>query len=388
MSAPLSVAWITYFPIEWLDDLPPELASLAKMHPATWQRVLLTELQKEANLRLHIIILRKQFSRTQTFERGNATFHCIRIPGGWRAPSFFWTDTRCVARVLKSVKPDLVHAWGTENAAGLVASRLGYPWILTMQGIMNWMIELGLANLYQRFAARLETTTLHRAEHVTAESNFAVDYLAKHYPGLKPKQIEHAPHSSFHEVSRQPRLDPRRIICIGTLSAAKGTDVLLQSLDSLCETHPFELILVGGASAEAIQQYQASVSPQLWSRIQFKNHLTSAQIAEELSSATLMVYPTRADNSPNAVKEAVVAGVPVVASGIGGIVDYVHPGKNGFLFPAGDINGCREAILAALQHESLGKGQVPPETLAQVRDYLSPATMSRKFLEAYRSAIS
>ena len=78
----------------------------------------------------------------------------------------------------------------------------------------------------------------------------------------------------------------------------------------------------------------------------------------------------------------------MVASAIGGIVDYVHPGKNGFLFPAGDINGCREAILAALQHESLGKGQVPPETLAQVRDYLSPATMSRKFLEAYRSAIS
>ncbi|MBI1842451.1 MAG: glycosyltransferase, partial [Verrucomicrobia bacterium] len=94
------------------------------------------------------------------------------------------------------------------------------------------------------------------------------------------------------------------------------------------------------------------------------------------------------DNSPNAVKEAVAAGVPVVASAIGGIVDYVIPGENGFLFPAGNVEGCRGAIRSALGHETLGKGHVPSDALGRLRDYLSPATMCRKFLEAYRIAAS
>ena len=41
---PLKVAWISYFPIEWLPDLPEPLRGLPRMHPASWQRVLLQEL--------------------------------------------------------------------------------------------------------------------------------------------------------------------------------------------------------------------------------------------------------------------------------------------------------------------------------------------------------
>ena len=92
------------------------------------------------------------------------------------------------------------------------------------------------------------------------------------------------------------------------------------------------------------------------------------------------------DSIQNAVKEAVAAGVPVVASAIGGIVDYVTPGENGYLFPTGDIPACRAAILSALRHPLLGKGIVPTAVLANVRDYLSPATMCRKFLHVYCEA--
>ena len=355
------------------------------MHPATWQRVLITELQKDPSLDLHVLVLRKQFPRSLSFTRGNTTFHCLKVPGGFRAPSLFWLDTWAVSRALKRIGPDLVHAWGTENGAALIAARLRrrYPALVTMQGIMGWMKELGVANSYQRFAARLEPGSLRRAKDVSAESSFAIQYLQERYPHLHLHHIEHAPAWGFHTIERRPELAPRRLISISTLGHAKGTDVLLQALEPLCSQHAFKLVLIGGAPPDVMETYRQRTSAALWSRIEFKNHLTSEQVAAELAQAALMIYPTRADNSPNAVKEAVVSGLPVVASAIGGIVDYVIDGENGFLFPSGDVDACRRAIEKAFAHPTLSRGMIEPAILARGRDLLSPSTMARKFRAAY-----
>ena len=388
MATPLKVAWFTYFPVEWLEELPEELRSLPRMHPATWQRVLLGELRNDPSIELHIVVLRKQFPRTLSFRQGNTTFHCLKVPGGLRAPSLFWLDTVMVWKALRAIRPDVVHAWGSENGAALIAARLRYPAVVTMQGLMGWMVELGVANSYQRFAARLERCSLRRLRHVTAESSFAIRYLRERHPGLDLRQIEHAPSWGFHNVRRTPPAPGARlrILAISTLGHAKGTDVLLGGLDRIRAECDFEVILVGGAAPELLQQYQQSVSPELWGRLRFLNHLTSEEVARELGAASFLVYPSRADNSPNAVKEAVAAGVPVVASRIGGIPDYVIPGENGFLFTAGDPAACAESIRSLLGHPRMSRGEVEPGTLARLRDYLSPATMGRKFLEAYRVA--
>ena len=103
-----------------------------------------------------------------------------------------------------------------------------------------------------------------------------------------------------------------------------------------------------------------------------------------MARATLFLFPTRVDNSPNSVKEAVVAGVPVVASAVGGILDYVLPGRNGLRFPAGDLNGFVQAVRAAAVHPLFSRGNVEPQTLLQMREYLSPLTMGQRFLAAYQ----
>jgi glycosyltransferase involved in cell wall biosynthesis len=112
--------------------------------------------------------------------------------------------------------------------------------------------------------------------------------------------------------------------------------------------------------------------------------LSPEQVAGELAVATLMVFPTRGDNSPNAVKEAVVAGLPVVASAVGGIPDYVFPDANGLLFPPGDRAGLLAAIHAACGHPRFGHGQVDDQALARVRADLSADRMGEAFFETYR----
>src|SRR5262249_22018589 len=97
--------------------------------------------------------------------------------------------------------------------------------------------------------------------------------------------------------------------------------------------------------------------------------------------------PTRADTSPNAVKEAAVAGVPVVATNVGGIPDYITPGENGLLCPPNVLAEFARNIHSACAHPLFSRGAVAPEALAKTRAYLSPERMAQNFLKAYQIAL-
>jgi glycosyltransferase involved in cell wall biosynthesis len=384
---PLTVAWISYFPVEWLPDAPEEVRCLPRIHPASWQRVLLGELEKNPAVKLHVIVLRKQFARNLTFARNGVTFHLIKTPGGWRAPTLFWLDTWLIRRKLAEIKPDVVHAWGAEQGAVLVAARLKYPFVATVQGLLTWYEQVAQVNRYQKFAAWLERRSFPRAPVVTTESMFAVDFLKRRWPRMNVRQVEHAPDWIFHRVERKPQTSPRRFLFVGRLSQIKGSDLLLGALDKLRNEFAFELVIVGQGDADFAAAMRRQTSAELWERVQFKRELIPAEVAEEMARATLMIFPTRADVSPNAVKEALVAGLPVVASQVGGIPDYLVHGKNGFLFPVGDLNGFIRAIKDACAHPLFSQGRVEPETLAKTRAYLSPERMARNFLNAYEAAL-
>ena len=346
--------------------------------------VLLAEMEKNPALRIHIIVLRKQLVQDFSFERNGVVFHLIKTPGGLRAASMFWLDTILIRRKLKSIRPDLIHAWGSERGAALVAARLPYPYVMTIQGLLTWYKELVPLQRYERFAAMIEGFSLKRAKVITTESTFAVAFLKKHYPHLQVNQAEHASNWLFHQLHRQPQTSPIRFLCVGTIDYRKGTDLLLRGLSRLMPKMDFELVIISGPNHSFIEPLKLELPPEFWSRVKFKMHLPPAEVAVELSKATMLLLPTRADTSPNAVKEAVVAGVPVVASRIGGIVDYVHPGKNGFLFTSNDLAEFIDTIQKAIEHPLFGKGLVDPATLRETRDYLSPTTMERRFLAAYR----
>jgi glycogen synthase len=191
------------------------------------------------------------------------------------------------------------------------------------------------------------------------------------------------PNRVFFEVQRRPQVRPVHFITVGTLGFRKGTDLLFRALDALVETLDFKLTVVTNPAEQFLAQARATVREALWRRIQFKHHLTPAEVAREMETPTMMLLPTRADTGPVAAKEAAVAGVPLVASAIGGVPDYVTPGKNGLTFAPGDLDGFSRAIREAIAHPELGQGRVDAPTLARVRRYLSPEAMAAGFYQAY-----
>jgi glycosyltransferase involved in cell wall biosynthesis len=71
---------------------------------------------------------------------------------------------------------------------------------------------------------------------------------------------------------------------------------------------------------------------------------TAEETAQYMSKAWCLVLPTRADTSPNVVKEARVIGLPVITTHNGGQASYVRDGEDGYFVECGDVDGLTEKI--------------------------------------------
>lgn len=384
----LKVAWISYFPVEWLDDVPAEVKRVRRQHPATWQQALLSEFEGHPEIQLHVLVVRSTLERDFSFERNGVVFHLIKTRPGWRASSLFWVDTLRIRKLLKRIQPHVVHAWGTEHGAALVALRLGYPHIVSIQGLLNWYKTLVPLNRYEKLAAWLERYTLSRVQLVTAESSDTVARVQKAYPNTRTLHIEHPPLKHFSTVERQPDLAPIRLLTVGAMGYRKGSDLYLSALGKLVEEFEFGCIALGRPDPAYLAQLRGNLPDKLWSRFEFKHAKTNAAVVSEYRNATIMVMPTRADTGPVAVKEAVAAGVPVVASAVGGVPDYIVPGKNGLICTPDDCDDLTSKIREACNHPLFGKGEVDPATLVEKREHLDSGRAATQFIEAYHQACS
>ncbi len=384
-----SVTWISHFPIEWWEGTPTEFRDIPKGHPAVWQRVLLGEFMREhPELEIHIVALRKTFPRSSTYRAQNVTFHLIKTVGGLRAPTLFWYDTYLIGRVLRKVRPQLVHCWGTEWGAPWIAYRLGYPFIVTMQGIITWYCRVSppknlYGKLYFGLSQLCERQMLRKAILVTTESKYGVNFLKSEFGLTNVWQAEHPPIKLFFQVERRPRVRPLKFVFVGRASHLKGTDLLLKALDQIVDIADFEIVLIGSREEPFFSELMGKISPKLKGRLVLRDVCTTAEVANELGESTMLLFPTRADTSPNAVKEAAVVGVPVVATRVGGIPDYIIDGKNGVLCEPESVEDFARGIKSALSNPMFSRGAVDPETYKWVRDYLSPERMGQRFWEAY-----
>jgi glycosyltransferase involved in cell wall biosynthesis len=67
-----------------------------------------------------------------------------------------------------------------------------------------------------------------------------------------------------------------------------------------------------------------------------------------MAKAWCLALPTRADTSPNVVKEARVIGLPVITTRNGGQASYVQDGEDGYFVECGDIKGLVEKLKTVL----------------------------------------
>lgn len=89
------------------------------------------------------------------------------------------------------------------------------------------------------------------------------------------------------------------------------------------------------------------------SAVRFTGRLDIAALPALYQSASVAVNPSRIDNAPNSLLEALASGVPIVSTNVGGIPYMVEDGRTALLVPAGDDAAMAEAICRVLDDPSL-----------------------------------
>lgn len=142
------------------------------------------------------------------------------------------------------------------------------------------------------------------------------------------------------------------MLYMGRLSALKGLPVLLEAAAGLCSRFP-ELRLVCAGEGDCGQVLRDAERLGIASHLDLPGWVAGEGKARLVRSATLLVLPSQAEGQPVAILEALAAGMPVVATPVGGIPDLVTDEVEGLLVPVGDAPRLRDALARLLSDEGL-----------------------------------
>jgi glycogen(starch) synthase len=141
-----------------------------------------------------------------------------------------------------------------------------------------------------------------------------------------------------------PHVPRPRLLFVGRLTAQKRPlDVVAAHALLPADVH---LVVVGDGPMRAQVQAAAAASPAR-ERVHLLGFVPHAQIPAHLQHADVFVLPSEYEELGTALVEAMAAGVPVVASAVGGIPDLVSDGVTGRLVERGDVPALATAVEAS-----------------------------------------
>jgi L-malate glycosyltransferase len=134
----------------------------------------------------------------------------------------------------------------------------------------------------------------------------------------------------------------RTVVTVANLRQEKGHETLIEAAGWLRARHPELRFLFVGAGPRRAALEKLVTARGLQETVVFTGHRDD--IAALLAEADLFALPSRSEAFPNAAIEAMAAGLPVVASAVGGLLDLIEPERTGVLVPPGDSAALADAI--------------------------------------------
>ena len=190
-------------------------------------------------------------------------------------------------------------------------------------------------------------------------------------PGYDPALFAAAAADPF------PGLPRPRVAYVGRLAPQKDVGTLLEAFARLAAGT--RLLLVGDGPDRAALQRRALA---FGSRVQFAGFVPHAAVPAVLQHVDLFVLPSLYEDLSSALIEAMAAGLPVVATRVGGTADLVHDGVNGLLVPPRDPAALAAAISRILT-DPAAAAQLSAAARRTAAAYTWP-DLARDVLDVYR----
>jgi glycosyltransferase involved in cell wall biosynthesis len=232
---------------------------------------------------------------------------------------------------------------GGVNCARCALARAGAPFLFPCAPMLMPLFFM---------RSRLLRCVLDQMALIIAPSRFLQERMVAW--GIAPERLLYLPHGI--DVSgarpRSPRaVGSRHFAYIGGLAFQKGVHVLIEAFNDLDRDATLEIYGDPTQFPQYCQQLSAMAhSPQ----ITFGGRLDRAGVWRVLSEIDALLVPSVwYENAPVVIQEALVAQVPVIASGLGALSEWVQDGVNGLLVPPGSAAAWRLALQRLVDEPNL-----------------------------------
>lgn len=178
--------------------------------------------------------------------------------------------------------------------------------------------------------------------------------------------------------------EPYRLLFVGAILQYKGVDVLIEALSHT--VFPVLLDLVGEGSF--MHEIQALVDKLgLRNRVAFHGKLSREDIGAFYRRATCLVLPSRTPESFGIVgAEAMSYGLPVIASDIGGALEWLLPGKTGLTFPINDARALARMIDIITNNAALARA-MGKAAIKRYQEHFRPEHHVERLLEVFTNIL-
>ncbi len=255
---------------------------------------------------------------------GRLTMHALHLDEEW----FCRAAWRRIAA--RSTAPDIVHAHALYQAGRLRHDSI--PVVINFPGAPH-----------ARYTADIQQ----------ADALVADGWAAVNLPAMLGRPVHAVPKGVNAGLFRPDGpdmraqlglVDRRVVLSVGRFVPIKNMALLVDALARMRQADPAVHLLLVGEGPEQRALEQQAVRLGVADAVTFAGYVPQDLMAPYYRAADVFALASEFDNSPNVVLEAMACGLPVVATDVGGVAEYVDVDRGGSLIPRGDAPAMANAL--------------------------------------------
>jgi glycosyltransferase involved in cell wall biosynthesis len=383
--------------ILWLAPYPHPLDVQA--HPVPWIGALADQLRRAPDLELTILHwTNKITTKTDDFKRDGIQYIYLQMPSVRADILTLYQWRIAIVRTWlrrHAAGYDLLHLHGSELQLPTMTAGLPQPQLLSVQGLVSqyqpfvpswrsWLKVLWtLAGYYER-------RYLPSIHYFTCRTHWDQALVRQLSPGCTVYHNWEVIRPEFFcpPTLAAPATGRPQLVFVGGTQVMKGFRELLAAFDLIRQQVDAVLIITGVARPAEVWHAvrQADLQHIGSADIECRPLLTARELTQLYSESVALLHPSYVDNSPNSVCEAQVAGLPVVATDVGGVRSLVEDEVTGLLCTLAPGSIAAQAL--RLLCDPALRQRLATQATAVARTRHDPAVIVARTLEIYRLLLS
>ncbi|KKG11799.1 glycosyl transferase family 1 [Methanosarcina mazei] len=304
--------------------------------------------------------------------------------------SQYWYLPKILNAKILEISPDLVHLHFTYPPYSFI-TQLTIPVVITVHGLNSMRVKGSYPKSdYLNFRFILypyfEKKALQRASRIINVSQWTKE-KSDSVIGVNSKTV-YIPNGIVYEKysNIKPRdLNHPSIFFAGRLVKLKNVDILIKALSIIKETNPDAHLYIAGSGPQYQKLGSLSVEFNVDKNITFLNFISEDEMLKMYASVDIFALPSKFENCPMVLLEALAVGTPVVASNVGGIPQILDNGKYGLLAESGNVEDFAQKIITLIKNKSL-RNELSEKGKQRVKEY-SWDDIASKTIELYSSIL-